>query len=149
MKKILLLALFLGLVSSCKKNENPIAAQEHFEAEGLFLLNTKKDTVIYYFQGKLRSGDTLSAQLNSVSENLDVYFLDATKKTINPPIDEPDHSLGIVVVDTSIVKVELSSGLKYSIKHTGKKLGSTSLELQLLHLGHPDFRTIPIPIKVK
>ncbi|MDA0986701.1 MAG: hypothetical protein O3A55_03770 [Bacteroidetes bacterium] len=147
MSKILLLALCIGLFSSCK--EDITEPEEHFEGEGLFLLNTKKDTVIYYFQGKVRAGDTLRSIINTTSENLDLYFLDADKKTLNPPYEEEDHSLDWVITDTSIVKFNFAAGKKYSINHTGKKVGSTTFELQLLHQGHPDFRTVLIPVQVK
>lgn len=149
MKSIYLVLFFSVFFTSCKKDDSPIIAEDHFEAEGLFLLNTKNDTVIYYFQGQLFGNDTIFSSLNISSDNLSVKFMDKNKVSLEPPIDEPDHNFNWVIGDSSIVKFEFVNNNKYLIKHTGKKFGATNVEFQLLHNEHPDFRTISIPIKVE
>lgn len=149
-KNILLTVLFLFIIVGCKKEENPIVPEEHFEAEGLYLLNNKSDTVVYYFQGKFRATDTLSVTNGNYGDDLSVRFLDATGKSMNPQGEEADgYSFDWAIADTSKAKAELLATKFWDFKIFGKKVGQTTIELQMLHLGHVDFRTIPVPLKVK
>lgn len=161
MKKIYSLLMiiipFLFLLSGCKKEENPVVPPtEHFEPEGWSLYTKARNEILVVWQGEIQQSwnststeivrDTLTAFLSQVSGLTSVRFLDSDKNLLNPP-EDPDYEFSWVITDTSYISIIKSGNWGYNIQ--GKKAGITTLELQVLHLGHVDVRTPKIPVRVQ
>jgi hypothetical protein len=157
-KNILKLVLFifvLFLLNGCKEDSNPSTPQTpHFEAEGLIIQDATKKIIFAVHQGIILREyngqilqDTLVAPLNALSDHFSVKFLDANKNIINPPTDS-DHSLGFNITDKSILSVVQDDPKEYAFHLKGLKEGKTTIEFLVNHMGHSDFRTPKIPVKV-
>jgi hypothetical protein len=75
-----------------------------------------------------------------------IVFLDEEGNDMAPPDDE-EKMLGWIFEDNNIAALDQGSG-KWNFKLVGLKNGTTNLELQVLHLDHPDFRTPQIEVIV-
>ncbi len=132
----------LLVLSSCK--DNPVEEDDdHAEAEGLVLRSSGVD-VVTVREGRV-TGE-ITVRVNTSTDHLTVYFLDHNGNRFQPT--EADKDLRWVIADTTVAQIEREAGEKWDIHVHGKKVGQTNVELQLLHAGHVDFRTPPIPIRV-
>jgi hypothetical protein len=141
--------LALGLfIAGCSDEQDPVTPQSpHFQPDGLVVLNDDRDTVVYYFQGVLRPGDTLAAPPgNNLSEHWTIEFLGSTRQKIDYPPAE--QTLGWTIADQSIAEVYRHPGEEWEFHLRGKLVGMTTIVLKVLHEGHSDFTTRPIPVKV-
>lgn len=148
---IFLLPIFFG----CKKEENPVTPpSEHFEPEGWLIRDATTKPILVVWQGTIQKvwdgnpiSDTLEAPLSALSDHLTVKFLDANKKILNPPTAS-DHSFGWLISDTSMLAIVQDNPQDWAFHLKGKKIGKTSLELQVRHLGHVDVKTPKIPVRI-
>ena len=143
------LAVFL---SGCGK-EDPITQQEeHYEAEGLVLLDGGQ-RFFRYFQGRIDSGDGRAEALEvghgEVTSKWSIRFLDRDGNEMAPPTGE-GFSFTWEIADTSIVEVvqDASEVGKFVFALRGLKDGETTIKLQIAHEGHIDFTTVPLPVHV-
>ncbi len=139
---ILILALLVGSLAACKKN--PVEPDDdHAEAEGLVLRMNGVD-IVTVKEGRVTGG--ISVKVGTETDHIEVYFLEHDGDRFQPTGN--DFSLGWAMADATVAEVELEAGKKWDIHIQGKKVGQTTLELRLLHVGHVDFRTPPIPVTV-
>ncbi|HCR48510.1 MAG TPA: hypothetical protein DIW24_02700 [Bacteroidetes bacterium] len=117
--------------------------EEHTEAEG-FSIYKGSTEVIRYFDGKIESGGKISLALNA-TDAYTVKWLDADKKEITTL--EEGSSLHISSTNSTIFTVAADGA--WGLKVTGKKAGTSDLEVGLLHEGHFDFAKRTIPVEVK
>lgn len=142
---ILAVTFFVTFSTSCKKESNPTEPhEEHFDAYGLILLNQGVQVMTYF---NTEVYDTLFLS-QGMSDHYEVMFLDEDSVRMTPPDDE-DMKLGWGISDTTVLGIFQHSDEKWELHFDGKKTGYADLELQILHLDHPDFRTKPIPVVVK
>lgn len=157
LKKIALLLLLVitTMFVGCKKESDPVTApSEHFEPLGWLIRDATQKPILVVWEGVIQTSwngnkiaDTLYAPLNALSDHYSVKFLDANKNIINPPAST-DYSLGLAITDTSVVKYIKDSPTDWAFHIQGKKSASTTVELQVKHIGHVDVRTPKIPVKV-
>lgn len=151
-----LLALVFVMSTGCGEDKNPNApAEEHFEAEGILLLQGQA-VVLKVFQGRLDM--TVASELSvgiGVSEKYTMVFLDHDGIAMEEPghehesHEEQDHDFGYQISDQQVLRlVKLSTDGEWEFRLQGIQEGSATLELQVLHVGHVDFRTPPIPVRV-
>ena len=146
----------LLLLNGCSEETNPINSPvEHFEPEGWLVRDAALQPVLVVFQGAILKNwkgtpvpDTLFAPLNALSEHYSVKFLDADQNIINPPGDA-SHSLTMKITDTSVAGYKKDAPTDYAFHLSGKKIGKTTVELQIQHSGHVDVKTPLIPLVVR
>lgn len=155
-----LYVLFVLLVSfvlfiSCDESDPLIPPSEHFEPEGWIVSDATGKLILVVWQGVLQSSwnsipvpDTLYAPLNTISDHFTVKFLDINKNIINPPTDN-DYQFGCLITDTSKVRFVRDAPTDWAFHLDGNVLGSTTLELQVLHFGHVDVKTPKIPVIIR
>ncbi|MBM4159851.1 MAG: hypothetical protein FJ217_02000 [Ignavibacteria bacterium] len=134
-----LLAIFV--INGCQKSVEP--DPDHAEAEGLVLRMNGVDFVTVK-EGKVTG--KITVKVGTETDHIDIYFLDAGGNRFRPEGSEFD--LGWEFADASIAEVERDEGAKWEMHVLGKKIGDTTIELRILHAGHVDFRTPPIPVTV-
>ncbi len=141
---ILLSILILG---GCKKETSVTEPDaDHFEAEGIVIMNDAFQEKLRVFRGV--TADTLKVPLNGMTEHYKIKFLDENNKLINPPEDK-NKSLGWVIADTTKLSVFRHDDDIWEFHLKGKKEGVTSIEFQILHDDHPDFRTPALSVVIK
>jgi hypothetical protein len=140
-----LLGLFVIMITSCS-DEPTTPQEEHFEPLGMniyaadtIFMRIFKGTIDPAFNQKFIISDILGPEYN-------IVFLDEDGHEMEAPDDE-EKNLGWVFEDNSIAKLNQDSN-KWSFRLEGLKNGTTKLELQVLHLDHPDFRTPQIEVLV-
>lgn len=146
-----LLPLFFvaALVLNGCEEENPVDPGEHVEAEGLRLYQSGVK-VFEYFQGTFTAGfDTVLALKDSLSEDFRVKLLDENKNEFTP--EDDDEKLGAAITDTTIVTFYQHPGEEgeFEFHLRGKKIGVTTMKLQVIHNDHADFTTPLFPVKVR
>lgn len=146
---LLILFFFSFLINSCKEDTVSVPQSEHFQPNGMMILNESlSDTLMYYFNGQLLyDKDTLYAPYNALGGHWIVKFLDANKNKLEPPSD-PEHSLGWLISDPTKLEVYQHGGDKWAFHLKGKAMGVTSIKFQVMHAGHADFTTIFVPVKI-
>lgn len=106
------------------------------------------DTTVYYFQGVVRTGDTIKAPSgNNLSPHYNLKFLDANKSIILPP-STTTLKLGWTIAHNNIAELYRDPGDEWNFHIRGKDSGTTSIIFKVLHGDHADFITNPIPVKV-
>jgi len=142
---ILFAALAIG-ISSCSEDDVVTPPADHFAAEGV-RLKTSGITMAEIFQGA--TNDTLQANVDSLSDAFDVYFLDKNKAQLDPPADT-DKKFKAVIDDNTIVEFWQHEGEEggYEFHLRGLKPGATFIEFFIEHAGHNDYRSGKMPVKV-
>jgi len=119
------------------------------------LRDASQRPILVVWQGYIQSAwlgnsipDTLYAPLSALSDHFTVKFLDVNKGIMSPPVDA-DHEFGWLITDTTYLEIIRDNPTDWDFHLKGKKEGSTTLELQVLHLGHVDVRTPKIPVIIK
>ncbi len=140
---IVLMGLF---ILGCSDDSNPVNDDhndEHFEAIGLFVINSG-DTIAAYTGGEV-SGQ-IEATVGEETPLLSVKFLTEDGHTGVPESDE--FGLKLEIADTALAGIEQHDGEDYAFHVIGKREGQTSIEISILHHDHPDFVSKPIPVMV-
>jgi len=140
---MLRLSIFLSLVlltaSACKKHDHD---HDHADLNGFRL--SQSGAVVAQQTGTTLTGSVTIARGTSnpvfsvvfLEENGDVY--DEFKT---------DESLLIEVGNTSVAAVQAGPG-RWEFRLNGVAAGSTSLTVNLMHSGHKDFESRPVPVTV-
>lgn len=144
---IAIIALLPILFTSCEKDT--IAPSEHFEPQGLQIKDATKKVIIKIMNGEINPqySDEFEVPLNSMTEELEVEFLDANGNVIEPPISS-EYSLKLSFGDKSIAEIYQHDGERWAFHIKGLKVGITDVELSFNHNDHADFKTPKIKVKV-
>lgn len=146
-KYLSILFSFAGILfySGCNEDD-PIPAEEHFEAIGVYLHDSGIE-IASILRGV--TDDTLVAPAGGLSGSLNVQFYNENEEIINPPTG--GQTLGFEVGDTSIAGIFQHPGEEggFEFHLRGKQAGVTYVELFVLHEGHSDFRSGQIPVRVE
>lgn len=154
---LFVLSIFsLALFNSCSDETDPvIPPSEHFEPEGWVIRDATTKPILVVWQGVIQTTwnstvvpDTLYAPLNALSDHYTVKFLDINKNIINPPTDA-DHEFGWLITNTSMLEIIRDNPTDWTFHLKGLTNGTTSLELQVLHIGHVDVKTPKIPVIIR
>jgi hypothetical protein len=154
---LFVLSIFsLALFNSCSDETDPvIPPSEHFEPEGWVIRDATTKPILVVWQGVIQTNwnssvvpDTLYAPLNALSDHYTVKFLDLNKNIINPPTDA-DHEFGWLITNTSMLEIIRDNPTDWAFHLKGLTNGTTSLELQVLHVGHVDVKTPKIPVIIR
>ncbi len=146
---VAVLALF---VIGCGSDDPMSEHEEHFEPEGLVLIDSG-NRFFRYFEGQIDASggraDHLEVPNGGLTAKWTIMFLDHDGDEIAPP-DDPDDSFTWEIADATVVEVhqEPADVGKFEFQLRGLKAGETTIELQVAHDDHIDFRTIPIPVRV-
>lgn len=148
---IAVFSLLALLVAGCGKDDPTSPHEDHFEPEGLVIIDSGV-RFFKYFQGRIDAADGRKDKLEvsvGLGPHWQIRFLDDHGDEIDPPSD-PDDKFGWRIADPTVVEVfqDPEDVGKFAFHLRGLKAGSTTLELQVLHVDHVDFRTIPIPVQV-
>ncbi len=146
LKSVLILIIFTFFLS-CK--DDPVTNQEeHFEAIGTIIYDATGAVVVSILRGV--TNDTLKITNGELSDHFEVKFYDEDENIIDPPNDE-HIKLSYEIADTTIVSWWQHEGEEggFEFHFNGLKLGSTTLELFIVHEGHNDYRSGLIPLVVK
>jgi len=140
-------ALVAVIWSGC--TDNPVEpADEHFEARGVVLRMNGMDTVVVD-SNRLVHG-RIVVQEGTLSQHISLQFIreeDGTRAV--PPEDDTDMRLGWTIADTTIAGIEHDEeDGEWAFHIEGRKVGETTIVLRIIHVDHPDFQSIPIPIEV-
>ena len=146
---VAVLALF---VISCGSDDPVSDHEEHFEPEGLVIIDSG-NRFFRYFQGQIdASGGRvghLTAPLGEETSHWSIRFLDDHGDEIDPP-DDPDSRFTWTIADPTVLEVvqDADDVGKFDFHLRGLKVGETTIILEVTHDDHVDFRTIPIPVHV-
>ncbi len=133
---------------SCGDDTVSIPESEHLEAEGMVLKDTTNTVILKYFRGALTPGkDTIKVPNGMNTSILSVIFLDSNQAEL-PPEEDPDHTLGFETFGSTKFSITKVTGQQWKIFMTGLTPGNDSVKFKVLHEGHADFQTIPIPVKI-
>ena len=134
-------------------DDDPLSSQEsHFEAEGLVIVDSGI-RFFRYFQGKIDTSGTNPGHLEAplgLTNHWSIRFLDAGGNEIAPP-DDPNSRFTWTIADPAILEVFQDKGDEgdFEFHLRGLKPGKTNITLEVTHVDHVDFRTIPIPVHVE
>lgn len=153
---LLFTIILLPVFTSCSDETDPvIPPSEHFEPEGWVVRDATTKPILVVWQGIIQTSwnstsvpDTLYAPLNALSDHFTVKFLDINKNIINPPTDA-DHQFGWLITDPSKLSIIQDSPADWAFHLKGLTIGTSTIELQVLHLGHVDVKTPKIPVIVR
>lgn len=152
MKKyiIYLIAVFSIILISCNEDNSVESHEDHFEASGMIVKQNGTEYMkIYNAQFDSLYNSKFSINANEAGNIYTVEFLDENGANIGVP-DEDNKSFSWIISDTSIAEITKTDiNKKWEFKLTGKKPGNTSVELRMMHIDHPDFKTPSISIEVK
>lgn len=118
---------------------------DHAEADG-FVLKMNGQTIVEQLPDADLTG-SIEIEVGEETSLITVYFLDHDGDEFQP--DEEEHALGYEFTTDEIVEFEQhdEDGL-WSFHLHGESAGTTNLILSILHAGHSDFETQPIPVTV-
>jgi len=144
------------LITGCKDNSvDDDHNEEHAEVGGA-AFTASGNRVVTYWNAKVK-GQFEVAQ-SSTSPTIEIKFLSDLDSSKTADTHTEELTLKLTVADTSVAvaTVAIPAGLMktaheddYAMIIRGKKAGSTTVKVSLLHGGHPDFETLPIPVVVK
>lgn len=142
MKKIsLFIALsFLLIVTACDGVEK---GEQHAEVEGVRLMNGTSN-VVTIRQGVVTG--SLTVQVGQTGAQLKAVYMDANGNDVAATTFEAGTTTGTTWGDATIAETVVHDAWSFHVK--GKKVGATTLKLDLLHNGHSDFTTPLIPVTV-
>ena len=145
-------AVLTLFVIGCGSDDPMSEHEEHFEPEGLVIIDSG-NRFFRYFRGQIDASggrsDHLEAPLNEETSHWSIRFLDEDGDEIAPP-DDPDFKFTWSIADPTVLEVvqDADDVGKFDFHLRGLKVGETTIELQVSHDDHVDWRTIPIPVHV-
>ncbi len=151
MKRYLIFILGLMILSiySCQEEDINNPQHEHYEAFGMNIyFNNKLYMKILNAEIDNNYNESFLVNINSEPEFFNVVFLDENGEELKNPEDD-EMNLGFLIGDTSIVKAYIWDESKWYFVLKGEKKGSTTIEIRLNHIDHPDFKTPQIPVVVE
>jgi hypothetical protein len=146
---LLPLVALAGLAAGCA--DNPVTPEEHFEVRGVTLV--RADSTVATVDSNRVTG---RVALDSVGATVryDVRFI-LEDGTIAGPADAHDehgetlYGLDVRVADSSVARVTLLDEHDWEVTLGAERVGATILTIHLLHGGHDDFVSLPIPVVVE
>lgn len=142
-QSIVVLFMVLFLLTGCGNEDNPVEPHEsHNEAEGL-LLKAGSDTLVLVQEAEVKQGK-LTVKTGEQTPEISVIFLAPDGDEFTPT--EEESSLSLEFTDTSIAEAAISQEWSFILQ--GVKAGQTTVEIQLIHGDHADFKTPLIPVEV-
>ncbi len=147
MKSIIYVTLVCASIfyAGCAKNPVKDHHGEHNEAVGLVILRGNEEWVRYQ-DGNV----TGSIYVKSGTETplLSIRFIDEHEGSLFTPA-VAHSSLAWTIADPSIAEAKQNLGDDpWSLRIVGKAVGTTSIEIKIMHGDHADFVSLPIPIIV-
>ena len=137
------LLAFTLLFAAC--SDNPIDGETHAdEAVGFALF---VDGTEVYRSTPSTPGDTIRIVQGDTTSLYDVQFVGEDGDLFTP--DEEGTSLALIVLDGTVVELGTVEPEGWRFSLVGRALGSTTVEVLLLHGQHADFRFEGIPIVVE
>lgn len=151
----LLFTLLISVLTltACKDDHDD--DHDHASVGGLVIKNIDQTRAVTVWSATVKG--SLFVTESTETDHMIIRFLNEKDSTNQFLPDEVGYSLLWTIADTSVAMIEqhshdgltrLLSTEDYEIILVGKKVGSTSLVLKLLHSGHTDFQTPAIPIIV-
>lgn len=130
--------------------DNPVGddgEDEHVEEVAAVALTTHGGEPLANFADGVWSFTSGDAIRIGVGEDLGirVLFAAADGDRFELPPSGDDHTLGVEIANTSVVTFVADGDLEY---FRGTGVGTTGAVLQVVHGGHADFATAPLPIVV-
>lgn len=147
-RNINILFFFIALLFiSCSESNPTIPQEDHFEATGVIL---KSNNAILLKACKNEFAPEYDDMLNLALDEelvLDVSFTGDDCQELDPP-DDIDKSLSFVITDGEKISAEISEQNRWQLKLKGLSIGTTTIEIQIVHAGHPDFKSPLISVTV-
>ena len=146
-------AVLTVFLAACGKDDPLTPQEEHYEAEGLVLIDSG-ERFFRYFQDRIDSDngrvEALEVPHGQLTSKWSIHFLDEDGNEMAPPGGE-GHTFTWEIADKSIVEVVQDEGDegKFVFYMRGLEDGETTIKLQISHEGHADFTTLPIPVRVE
>ena len=153
---LMVVAVVAVFLSGCDEDSDPVApAEEHFEAHGM-LFRSSGAVIMRVFEGEIdpEIADEFEAGVGT-GDAVYVTFLDEDGDEIDPP-DDSDKALGWSIGDDSLLDIlqhtdsngNVSGESRWEFHFVGLEEGETTIEFQVLHVGHADFRTPAISVHI-
>lgn len=144
-KTVFALLIVAGLISACSNSASGVE-HDHPEPEGL-ILKLNGDTIVEKYPEQeiinnfpqLTAGDTTAA--------VKVYYIDHDGDEFIP--DEDGLTLGFTISDNNIFEIEQHEDEIWEFHVHAHSEGIATLQIFLMHNGHPDFEIPAFPITVK
>ncbi len=125
--------------------DNPVEPTEtHNEAEGLILRTDGQDLVIVK-EGTVKSGQ-ITVNVDSQTPTIKAVFLDEDDDEFEP--HEEGSSLAFEFGSNETAEAVMVDGKQWEFVVNGKKVGTTTLVVKLMHGDHSDFLTPNITVSV-
>lgn len=142
-----ILLLFAILISSCSDDDNPVEHEEHdhFEAVGL-VISSNGTEVVRNENGEVTG--KITVENGKETSQLVLQFIDEHDGDLGVP-EGDEFSLDYTIADSTIASLlQKSTDGNWNFHIQGKKAGSTTIEIKIMHEDHPDFVSLPITIEV-
>jgi len=104
-------------------------------------------SMVFHQYGFQTSGE-LTIPVGGVLRDIQVKFLDAAGNPIEIPNDCDIMRVETSVTDPTIAEMQRQPGMLWTVDFAGKKVGTTTLRVELWHLVHRHFRSEPIQVTV-
>lgn len=143
--KFILLLVSILIVFSCEDNPADSSDNHHFEAIGLYVIDSG-DTIVQYIGGTVSGG--FEVEEGEDTALLSVKFLDEDGDVGIP--DGEEYDFVWTIADTTIAAVE-SHGeelAEFKFHLQGKAAGNTTITIGINHNDHKDFESKAIPLTV-
>ncbi len=115
----------------------------HVRAYGLELVQNGT-VALRYFEGE--TATPLAVGIGTSPVATEVYFLDEDGERIDRDHFGDEHAMQFTVANSSLVAVTALG--KFTLGVQGLAAGETTLLIEVLHEGHADFRSNPLPVRV-
>lgn len=153
-KTLIYFAVVLLIVTGVACDDKlPVApVEEHLEAEGM-LLTSSGNVLLRVFEGRVDSAVVPRLDIPlGLGDHIIVAFLDHDGDQIPYSALEEGLSFGWDIGDESVLEIVRGeaghSDGEWEFHFRGLKAGDTDVEFQVLHVGHVDFRTPRVPVRV-
>ncbi len=152
---IFVLTLAFSFVG-CDDDNDITGQEEHFDAVGI-IIQQSGVIVLDYYGPDYQAGDDI-AYLDTLQLSLGLnphwkaYFYDEDGEQIDPPLtpDEGGHQTFAATFTSELAELWWHEGedgaFEFHIR--GLESGSCTVEFNVMHEGHSDFTTLPIPVVV-
>lgn len=140
----IILFLFI-LVTGCDDNPTENEEHDHFEAVGLVITDSGNE-IVRNENGQVTG--KITVKNGEETALLRIKFIDEHDGDLVTPTED-EYTLGYTIDDETVAEFEQhSEDGKWNFHIHGKKIGSTTIEIKILHEGHSDFVSLPITIEV-
>lgn len=144
-------------IAGCGEDDKITNQEEHFDAVGILFRQSGVTVFDYYgpdytASDSIASRDTLRLSLG-LGPHLKAYFYDEDGEIINPPLTPAEgghQTFAATFTPQSMAELWWHEGEEGNFEfHTrGFESGSGRVKFNVMHYGHSDFTTLPIPVVV-